>query len=89
MKISLLPFFALISLSSSLYSFSSQTQLTVPAVNRLKLPRQNETIELTAKDLAPLGETDLMKIHVRDSSGKELICQSVDTDYDEYNKLTS
>ncbi len=86
MKISLLPVLALIALSSSLYSLSSQTQLTVTAVNRLKIPRQNETIQLTVKDLAPLGETDLMKIHVRDSSGKELISQSVDTDYDEYHK---
>lgn len=86
MKISLLTLLALIALSTPLYSFSAQTQLTVTAVNRLKIPRQNETIELTAKDLAPLGETDLMKIHVRDSSGKELICQSVDTDYDEFHK---
>jgi hypothetical protein len=40
-------------------------------------------IELTARDLAPLGEKDLNKIHVSDSSGKELPCQAVDTDYDE------
>lgn len=85
MKISLLTLLALIALSSPLYSFSSQTQLTVTAVNRLKIARQSETLELTAKDLAALGETDLMKIHVRDSSGKELLCQSVDTDYDEYH----
>ena len=86
MKISLLTVLALIALSSPLYSFSFQNQLTVTAVNRLKVPRQHETIELTAKDLAPLGEKDLLKIHVRDSSGEELVCQSVDTDYDEYHK---
>jgi len=83
MKIGLLPVLALILLSGPL---SPQNQLTITAVNKLKLPRQNETIELTANDLAPLGEKDLMKIHVRDSSGKELVCQSVDTDYDEYHK---
>jgi Domain of unknown function (DUF4861) len=86
MKTSLLAVLALILLSGSFYSFSPQNQLTVTAVNRLKLPRQNETIELTAKDLASLGEKDLLKIHVRDSSGKELLCQAVDTDYDEYHK---
>jgi Domain of unknown function (DUF4861) len=62
------------------------TGLTVTAVNRLNFARQNETIELTAKDLAPLGEKDLNKIHVRDKSGNELLAQSVDTDYDEYHK---
>jgi len=86
MKISLLTVLALIALSSPLYSFSFQNHLTVTAVNRLKVPRQHETIELTAEDLAPLGEKDLLKIHVRDSSGEELVCQSVDTDYDEYHK---
>lgn len=64
----------------------TQTALTVTAVNRLSFPRQNETIELSAKDLAPLGEKDLNKLHVRDSSGKELVAQSVDTDYDEFHK---
>jgi Domain of unknown function (DUF4861) len=64
----------------------SQTQLTITAVNRLKIARENETIELTAQSLAALGEKDLSKIHVRDGSGKELVCQSVDTDYDELHK---
>jgi len=63
-----------------------QTELTVTAVNHLNLARQNETIELTARDLAALGEKDLNKLHVRDSSGKELLAQSVDTDYDDYHK---
>jgi hypothetical protein len=63
-----------------------QNQLTVTAINRLKVARQNETLELKATDLAPLGEKDLMKLHVRDSSGKEILCQAVDTDYDDYHK---
>ncbi|HKS10791.1 MAG TPA: DUF4861 family protein [Pyrinomonadaceae bacterium] len=65
---------------------SAQTELTVTAVNKLKLARQNETIELTARDLASLAEKDLTKLHVRDSSGKAVLAQSVDTDYDEYHK---
>jgi len=82
MKISLFPVVALIALLTP----SPQNQLTATAVNRLKIPRQHETIELTAQQLAPLGEKDLMKIHVRDSLGKELVAQSVDTDYDEFHK---
>ncbi|PYS80330.1 MAG: hypothetical protein DMF67_20755 [Acidobacteria bacterium] len=62
------------------------SQLTVRAVNRLQIARPGQTIELSAKDLAPLGEKDLTKIHVRDSSGKELLCQAVDTDYDDYHR---
>jgi len=67
-------------------STSQQTQLTVTAVNKLNIPRQSETIELNAQALAPLAEKDLMKLHVRDSSGKELLSQAVDTDYDDYHK---
>jgi hypothetical protein len=65
---------------------SAQRQLTVTAVNKLKTARQSETIELTADALAPLGEKDLMKIHVRDGAGKEMLAQAVDTDYDDYHK---
>src|SRR6185369_4268052 len=64
----------------------AQTQLTVTAVNKLKSARASETIELTAEALAPLGEKDLMKIHVRDSAGKEVLAQAVDTDYDDFHK---
>ena len=67
-------------------SVSVQTQLTVTAVNKLKLARQGETIELAAKNLASLAEKDLNKLHVFDSAGKEVISQSVDTDYDDYHK---
>jgi hypothetical protein len=56
--------------------------MTVKAVNKLSLARPNQTIELTAKELAPLGEKDLSKIHVKDTAGKDLLCQAVDTDGD-------
>ena len=83
MKIGLLIFLLLI---AAHLAPPTQTALTVTAVNKLKLARTNETIELTLKDLAPLAEKDLSKLHVRDSSGKELVAQSVDTDYDDYHK---
>ncbi len=67
-------------------SRAQQTQLTVTAVNKLNIARQSETIELTAQALAPLGEKDLMKIHVRDGAGKEVLSQAVDTDYDDYHR---
>jgi len=61
------------------------TALTVTAVNHLQLARENQTLELSAKDLAPLGEKDLAKIHVADAAGNALVCQAVDTDYDAYH----
>jgi hypothetical protein len=60
--------------------------LTVKATNPLPLARASQTIELSAKDLAPLGETDLTKIHVRDATGKDVLSQAVDTDYDDFHK---
>jgi|WetSurMetagenome_2_1015567.scaffolds.fasta_scaffold176535_1 hypothetical protein len=61
-------------------------QLTVKAVNKLNLARPGQTLELSAKDLEPLGEKDLAKIHVKDAAGKEVLCQAVDTDGDAYRK---
>jgi len=59
--------------------------LTVKATNKLPLARASQTIELSAKDLAPLG-ADLTKIHVKDAAGKEVLAQAVDTDFDAYHK---
>src|SRR4051794_12013101 len=58
------------------------TQLTVKAVNKLPLARASQTIELTAKDLAPLGDKVISKLHVKDAAGKEVLCQAVDIDGD-------
>jgi hypothetical protein len=62
------------------------SQLTIKAVNKLSFARASQTIELSAAQLALLGENDLEKIHVRDASGNELICQAVDTNFDAYHK---
>jgi outer membrane murein-binding lipoprotein Lpp len=55
---------------------------TVKAVNKLSFPRPSQTVELSAKDLAPLGMKDVARIHVKDAAGKDLLCQAVDTDGD-------
>jgi len=77
---------ALLIIALAFTTSSAQTQLTVTAVNKLKIARPGETIELSQQALAPLGEKDLMRLHVRDSSGKEVLSQAVDTDYDDYHK---
>ena len=64
------------------FCMAATSQLTVKAVNKLALARPGQTIELSARDLAPLAGTDLQRIHVRDAAGKELLCQAVDTDFD-------
>ncbi|HUJ08658.1 MAG TPA: DUF4861 family protein [Verrucomicrobiae bacterium] len=57
-------------------------QLTVKAVNKLQFARPSQTIELSAEALAPLGEKQLDRIHVKDAAGQELVCQAVDSDGD-------
>jgi hypothetical protein len=64
---------------------AKDVELGVKAVNKLQIPRPHQTIELSASQLTPLGETDLNKIHIKDAAGKELLCQAVDTDYDAYH----
>ncbi|MBA7646843.1 hypothetical protein ES703_54609 [subsurface metagenome] len=54
----------------------------IEAVNKLQIDRPGQTIELSFKDLAALGEKDLTKIHIRDTNGRELLSQAVDTDGD-------
>lgn len=56
--------------------------LTIKAVNKLPIARSGQTIELSAQFLAPLGESDLTKIHVKDGADNPLLCQAVDTDGD-------
>jgi len=65
-------------------SLSGAAQLTVTAVNKLPLARANQTIELTAAELAPLAARHLNTVRVKDSTGKELLAQAVDTDFDAY-----
>ena len=71
---------------AALSSLSSAAELMVTAENPLPIARTSQTIELTAVQLEPLGAKDLASIHVKDITGRELICQAVDTDYDAYHK---
>lgn len=68
-------------------ALSDAAPLEVTAVNPLDLARSSQTLELSATDLAPLGETDLSKIHVKDAKGTELICQAIDNDGDPLRKF--
>src|SRR3954471_9890772 len=80
MKLKLLSFAVI----AALPTFSPAAgPLTVTAVNKLQLSRPSQTIEVSGKDLAPLEAKSLESIHVKDSAGKELLCQAVDTDFDE------
>jgi Domain of unknown function (DUF4861) len=60
-------------------------KLSVAAVNPLPLARASQTIELSAQQLAPLGEKDLNRLHVFNAAGREVLSQAVDTDYDDYH----
>ncbi len=72
---------------TALPALASAADMTVTAVNKLQLARPSQTIELTAKQLEPLGAKELNTIHVRDAVLlKELLCQAVDTDFDAYHK---
>jgi len=65
---------------------SAADSLTVKVTNRLPIARAAQTIEIDAGKLASLAAKNLDMIHVKDSSGKELIAQAVDTDWDDYHK---
>lgn len=56
-------------------------QVTVKATNKLQIPRASQTIEVSGKDLESLHAKGLNLIHVKDSDGKEVLCQAVDTDF--------
>src|ERR1019366_8306128 len=78
-------FIATLALTAPALCFAAN-QLEVKAVNQLQIERLGQTLELAVRDLAPLGEADLNRIHVSDASGRELLCQAVDGDFDEYHK---
>jgi hypothetical protein len=61
-------------------------ELIVKAANKLQLARASQTIELTAKQLEAVGAKEPSGIHVKDSTGKEVLCHAVDTDFDAYHK---
>jgi len=60
--------------------------LKVTARNPLPFARPNQTIELTAAQLAPLGAKDLATVRVTDAAGQPLLVQALDTDGDAYRR---
>lgn len=70
-------------LSIVLAPASGAASLDVKVTNSLDLARGSQTIEISAKDLAPLGAKNLNLVHVKDAAGNEVLCQAIDLDGDE------
>ena len=90
MKTSPLPFPFLVLFLSPLAAFGAAAapnpaKLAIAATNPLPFARASQTIELSAKDLAPLNEKDFTKVHIADAAGKEVLAQAVDTDFDAFH----
>ncbi|HLX71749.1 MAG TPA: DUF4861 family protein [Verrucomicrobiae bacterium] len=79
MNIKIVPALLIVSLPTLA---SAADHVSVKATNKLQVPRASQTIEISGKDLEPLS-TNLNLIHVKDSNGKEVLCQAVDTDFNE------
>ncbi len=73
-------------LATALALVSSAGALEITVSNPLPIERTAETIEISAATLAPLGEPDLTRIHIRDAKGEPVLCQAVDTDGDALRK---
>ncbi len=64
--------------------FASDSYLTITAENSLDVGRLSQTILLSKEQLKPLGDFAFNSIHVKDASGRDLICQPVDTTGDHF-----
>jgi len=73
---------AIFALATSAVCWAQANTLTIKATNKLPFARPSQTLELSAHQLAPLGENDLSKIHVKDAAGTPLLCQAIDCDGD-------
>lgn len=56
-------------------------QVSLSATNPIALSRSNQPLEISAKELSSLSK-DLTTLHVFDETGKELLAQAIDTDFD-------
>ena len=77
---------AMLFTAAVLGSCTALADVTVKATNKLNLDRPSQTIEILGKDLTSLNVKDLALVHVKDESGKELMAQAVDTDFDDYHR---
>src|SRR5437868_1110337 len=72
--------------ATALFLSAAHADITVKATNKLPMERKSQTIEISGKDLASLGAKSLASIHVKDSAGKEVLSQAIDTDFDDLHK---
>src|SRR5687767_5531686 len=72
--------------ATALLASSAYADVTIKAANKLPFARPSETIEVKGEDLKSLDVKDLTFVHVKDDSGKELMAQAVDTDFDERHR---
>lgn len=68
--------------ASTLATASAQSVLVFKAQNALDIARSNQTVELTAAFLAPLGQVGLDRVHIKDQTGAELLTQPLDMNGD-------
>lgn len=72
--------------TTALLASPALADVTVKATNKLPFDRPAQTIEVSGKDLTALDVKDLGFVHVKDESGKELLAQAVDIDFDERHR---
>src|SRR3954470_16455204 len=65
---------------------AANADITIKATNKLPIERKSQIVELKGMDLAALNVKSLSNVHIKDSSGREVLCQAVDTDLDELHK---
>jgi len=73
--------------SLALCAAANAADLQITVTNKLAAERSSETIEISAKDLAPLGAKNLNLVHIKDADGKEVMCQAIDNDGDELRQF--
>lgn len=71
----------------ALPSLCSAAPVSIQAANPSSQGRVSQTMELSAKDLAPLEAKNLDLVHIKDASGNEVLCQAIDNDGDELRKF--
>lgn len=74
-------------LAIAILATGASAQVTIKATNTLPIARTSQTIELSGNMLPPVGQRqDVSFVHVKDSAGKEVLAQAVDTDFDNFHK---
>ncbi len=83
----LIPLPAALLASLAYCAAANAADLQITVTSKLPAERSSETIEISAKDLAPLGAKNLNLVHIKDAEGKDVICQAIDNDGDELRQF--